>query len=68
MSRILAVHNSHNASICEINNNNIIYFQEAERIDRWKKSQNWSILFKKYKDQQFDKIVFAHVIFSNSKF
>ena len=68
MSRILAVHNSHNASICEINNNNIIYFQEAERIDRWKKSQNWSILFKKYKDQQFDKIVFAHVIVSNSKF
>tara|TARA_R110002060_G_scaffold78362_1_gene91443 strand:- start:1647 stop:3218 length:1572 start_codon:yes stop_codon:yes gene_type:complete len=68
MSRILAIHNSHNASICEINNGNIIYFQEAERIDRRKKSHNWSILFRKYKDQQFDKIVFAHVIISNSKF
>jgi len=62
MSRILAVHNSHNASICEINNGYIIYFQEAERIDRRKKSENWQILFNKYKDQQFDKIIFAYVI------
>ena len=47
MSRILAVHNSHNASICEIDKGNIIYFQEAERLNRFKKSNNWEILFNK---------------------
>ena len=68
MSRILAVHNSHNASICEIDNNNIVYFQEAERINRKKRSNNWSILFNKYKDQKFDKIIFAHVVCSDFGF
>ncbi len=53
MSRILAVHNSHNASICEINNNEVIYHQEAERLDRFKGSKNWSVLFDKYKNQKF---------------
>jgi len=62
MSRILAVHNSHNASICEINNNDIIYFQEAERLDRSKKSKNWEILFDKYRDQKFDKIIFLQAV------
>ena len=67
MNRILAVHNSHNASICEINNGDIIYFQEAERIDRKKKSENWKILFNKYKDQQFDKIIFVDALFGNKE-
>ena len=60
MSRILAVHNSHNASICEIHNNDIIYFQEAERLDKKKKSNNWKVLLKKYKGQNFDKIIFVN--------
>ena len=57
MSRILAVHNSHNASICEINNNKIVYFQEAERIDKNKKSKDFFVLFQKYKNQKFDKFI-----------
>jgi carbamoyltransferase len=57
--RILALHDSHNASICEINNNDIIYYQEAERIDKKKKSENWTFLFKKYQDEYFDKIIFV---------
>ena len=56
MSRILALHDSHNASICEINNNEIIYYQEAERINKEKKTKNWTVLFEKYKDENFDKI------------
>tara|TARA_Y100000592_G_scaffold63357_1_gene98787 strand:+ start:206 stop:1762 length:1557 start_codon:yes stop_codon:yes gene_type:complete len=67
MSRILAVHNSHNASICEIDNSNIIYFQEAERIDKNKKSHNWLILFYKYKNQQFDKLIFVDATFANKE-
>ena len=31
VSHVLALHDSHNASICEINDGNIVYFQEAER-------------------------------------
>ena len=62
MSRILAVHNSHNASICEINNNEVIYHQEAERLDRFKGSKNWSVLFDKYKNQKFDKIIFVEAV------
>jgi|TARA_R100001460_G_scaffold59394_1_gene99225 carbamoyltransferase len=57
MSRIIAVHNSHNASICEIQNNKIVYFQEAERIDKNKKSRNFYVLFKKYQNQKFDKFI-----------
>ena len=59
MDRILAVHNSHNASICEINNNKIVYFQEAERLIKKKKSSYWPILFNKYKNQKFNKIIFV---------
>ena len=44
----LSVQNSHNASICETNNNEIVYFQEAERLDGVKKSNNWLILLQKY--------------------
>jgi len=60
MSRILAVHNSHNASVCEINKEEIIYFQEAERLDIKKRSSNWKILLHKYKDQTFDQFIFVH--------
>jgi|TARA_R110000765_G_scaffold43132_1_gene90601 carbamoyltransferase len=63
MSRILAVHNSHNASICEIDKGNIIYFQEAERLNRFKKSNNWEILFNKYRNQKFDKIIFVEAVY-----
>ena len=59
MSRILALHDSHNASICEVNNGNIVYFQEAERLDKIKKSSNWDVLLYKYKNKNFDKIIFV---------
>jgi len=57
MARILAVHNSHNASICEIQNNEIVYFQEAERLNKQKKTNDFTVLFKKYKNQKFDKFI-----------
>jgi carbamoyltransferase len=60
MTHILAIHDSHNASICEIDNGNIVYFQEAERLDKNKKSSNWIILLKKYQNKVFDKIIFVH--------
>ena len=60
MARILAIHNSHNASICEINKEKIIYFQEAERLDLRKKSPNWEILLHKYQNQKFNKFIFIH--------
>ena len=59
MTNILAIHDSHNASICEINNNNIIYFQEAERLDKRKKSSYWPVLLNKYRDKTFDTIIFV---------
>jgi len=62
MSRILAIHNSHNASICEINNDKIVYFQEAERLNKKKRSENWNILLDKYKNKEFDKIIFVSAI------
>ena len=62
MSRILAVHNSHNASICETNDNNIIYFQEAERLDKVKNTTNWIILLDRYKNNKFDKIIFINAV------
>ena len=65
MSRILALHDSHNASICEINNDNIVYFQEAERLNKIKKSSDWSILLKKYQNKVFDKIIFVHTVLEN---
>tara|TARA_R110002153_G_C13286895_1_gene494582 strand:+ start:49 stop:1611 length:1563 start_codon:yes stop_codon:yes gene_type:complete len=65
--RILALHNSHNASICEINNGNIVYFQEAERLDKSKKSDNWPILLNKYSNQNFDKIIFITTKSLNEK-
>jgi len=60
MTRILALHNSHNASICEINDNKIIYFQEAERLNGKKKSNDWKVLLKKYKNENFDKVIFIY--------
>ena len=57
--RVLALHDSHNSSICEIDNNEIIYYQEAERIDKKKKSNNWTFLFERYQDECFDKIIFV---------
>jgi len=59
MSHILAIHNSHNASVCEIKDGDIIYFQEAERLDKNKRSPNWLVLLNKYKDKNFDTIVFV---------
>jgi len=57
--RVLSLHDSHNSSICEINNNEIIYYQEAERINKEKKTNNWTILFEKYKNEYFDKVIFV---------
>jgi len=68
MSRILAVHNSHNASICEMNDNEIIYFQEGERLDRAKHTKNWQILFNKYRNEKFDKIIFVQGIYVHKLF
>ena len=59
MTKILALHDSHSASICEIENNKIIYFQEAERLNRKKKSGDWLILLDKYKNKSFDTVIFA---------
>ena len=53
------MHDSHNSSICEIDNNTIVYYQEAERINKKKKTNEWSVLFKKYKNEYFDKIIFV---------
>jgi predicted NodU family carbamoyl transferase len=60
MLSVLALHDSHNASVCEINDGNIVYFQEAERLDKNKKSSNWKVLLEKYKNKTFDKIIFVH--------
>lgn len=60
MSTVLALHNSHNASICEIKNKEIVYFQEAERLDVLKHSKNWKILLNKYINTKFDKIIFIN--------
>ena len=68
MSRILAVHNSHNASICEMNDNDIIYFQEGERLNREKHTKNWQILFNKYRNEKFDKIILVQGIYVNKLF
>lgn len=62
MSHVLALHDSHNASVCEINDGNIIYFQEAERLNKIKKSPDWTILLEKYKNKNFDKIIFVHTL------
>jgi len=67
VSSILAIHNSHNASICEIKDDSIIYFQEAERLDRNKKSSNWQILLEKYKGKNFDKIIFVNTFEHNKE-
>jgi len=67
MARILALHDSHNASICEINDGNIVYFQEAERLDKDKKSLNWKILLQKYKNKNFDKIIYVHTHENNTE-
>ncbi len=67
MSSILALHDSHNSSICEIDNGNIVYFQEAERLDKNKKSNNWEILLEKYTNKIFDKIIFVNTK-KNNKF
>jgi len=60
VNSILALHNSHNASICEIKNKEIVYFQEAERLTQKKRSNDWKILLKKYINKNFDKIVFIN--------
>ena len=59
MARILAIHDSHNASICEVEDNKIIYFQEAERLNTIKYSGTWEILLEKYKDKKFHEIIFV---------
>ena len=59
MTRIVAFHDSHNSSVCEIKNQEIIYVQEAERLDGVKKSSNIEILVEKYKNQHIEKIIFA---------
>tara|TARA_R100000479_G_scaffold50848_1_gene23805 strand:+ start:67 stop:1605 length:1539 start_codon:yes stop_codon:yes gene_type:complete len=58
--RTLSVQNSHNASICEVDNKKIVYFQEAERLDGIKKSTNWIILLQKYLNTEIDKFIFVH--------
>jgi len=65
MNRILSIHNSHNSSICEIKDNTIIYFQEAERLDKIKRSSNWTILLNKYQNQIFDQIIFINAVDSS---
>jgi len=67
MEKILAVHNSHNSSICEIENDKIIYFQEAERIDKKKKSTNWFVTLLKYKNKNFNKIIFINASLHQDK-
>ena len=67
MSSVLALHDSHNASICEVDDGNIVYFQEAERLDKNKKSSNWEILLEKYKNKIFDKIIFVHTGSKNNE-
>jgi len=62
VSRILSIHNSHNASVCEIESDKIIYFQESERLDKLKKSSYWIILLDKYKNNKFDKVIFVNAI------
>jgi predicted NodU family carbamoyl transferase len=59
MTRIVAFHDSHNSSVCEIKNQEIIYVQEAERLDGVKRSSNIEILVEKYKNQHIEKIIFA---------
>lgn len=59
MSRIVAFHNSHNSSVCEIKDKEIIYVQEAERITRRKKSEDIQCLVEKYKNQHIETIVYA---------
>ena len=58
--RIVAFHNSHNASVCEIKNKEIVYSQESERINNIKKSNNLSVLINKYKQQKVDKLIFLN--------
>jgi len=60
MAHVLAIQNSHNASVCEIKDNRVIYFQEAERLNKVKKSPNWSALLHKYSGYNFDEIIFVH--------
>ena len=67
MLSVLALHDSHNASVCEINDGNIVYFQEAERLDKNKKSSNWKVLLEKYKNKTFDKIIFVHTGSKNNE-
>jgi len=52
--RIVAFHNSHNASVCEIKNKEIVYSQESERINNIKKSNNLSVLINKYKQKNIN--------------
>ena len=59
MTRIVAFHDSHNASVCEIKDKEIIYVQEAERLDKNKRSANIEVLVKKYKNQHIQKIIFT---------
>lgn len=59
MSKVLTLHDSHNASLCEVEDNKIIYFQEAERLNSIKYSDTWQILLEKYRDKKFDEIIFV---------
>ena len=62
MSRILAIHNSHNASICETDADKIIYFQEAERLNKKKQTKEFYVLLNKYKNNKFNKIIFINAV------
>jgi carbamoyltransferase len=57
--RILAFHDSHNASVCEIMDGKIVYSQEAERLDKIKRSTSLPVLLEKYKNQKADKVIFV---------
>jgi len=67
MSHVLALHDSHNASICEMNKGNIIYFQEAERLNKEKQTIDWKILLNKYENKFFDKIIFVRSGYTEDK-
>lgn len=63
--RIVAFHNSHNSSVCEIKDKEIVYVQEAERLDGIKRSKNIEVLVQKYKNQHIEKIIYVTTEFDN---
>jgi len=61
MNRIVAFHDSHSSSVCEIRDKKIFYVQEAERLDEKKRSSNMEALIEKYKNQHIEKIIYANI-------